>query len=95
MVWPKNAQITLPCVICVERLSVRKLDSGNLAMSLKWIQDEVGALLFPEKVITYRKKSGTYATNKGFTDNNPQVQWIYRQSKAKIQGIRITIWGNP
>lgn len=60
-------------------------------MAFKWIKDEIGACLFPEKVVIYRKKSGRYATNKGHADSDPRVTWKYAQEKGKIQGIRIEI----
>ncbi len=84
--------IALPCEVTLTRISSRMLDSEeNLPMAFKWIKDEIGANLFPEKVVTYKKKNGSYAKNKGHADSDPQVTWKYAQEKGKIQGIRIEI----
>ncbi len=81
-IWPKNEQISLPCWVCLERLSERRLDSDNLAMAFKWIRDQIADQIIPDKA-------------KGQADADPRIEWVYRQSKSKIQGIRITIWGYP
>lgn len=60
-------------------------------MAFKWIKDEIGACLFPEKVVVYKTKNGKYSKNKGHSDSDPRVKWIYAQEKGRIQGIRIEI----
>ena len=76
------------------RIAVRMLDcEENLPMAFKWIKDELGACLFPDKVVVYKTKSGRYAKNKGHADSDPRITWKYAQEKGKIQGIRIEI--NP
>lgn len=84
--------IPIPCVVRLTRISSRLLDAEeNLPMAFKWIKDEIGACIFPEKVIVYQKKNGTYAKNKGHADSDPRVKWEYSQEKGKIPGIRIEI----
>lgn len=83
-------EIPLPCIITMTRLSPRMLDSEeNLPMAFKWIKDQIGACLFPEKVVVYKKKNGSYASNKGHTDSDARVTWKYKQEKSKTKGIRI------
>jgi len=85
-------EITLPCTITLTRLSSRFLDGEeNLPMSFKWIKDELGACMFPEKVVHYVSKSGKIKENKGHADSDPRVIWEYGQEKSKLKGIRIEI----
>lgn len=89
-----NREIRLipePCEVTMTRIGPRFLDSDNLQTSMKWIRDELGACMFPEKVVTYRTRSGKIAQNKGHADSDPRVTWKYAQEKGKIQGIRIEI----
>jgi hypothetical protein len=88
--------IKLPATVTMIRIGPRVLDKEeNLPMAFKWIKDEVGACLFPEKVVVYKKKSGKYALNKGHADSDPRITWKYGQEKGKIQGIRIEIEPMP
>lgn len=88
----EHAPIPMPCEIILTRISSRFLDSEeNLPMAFKWIKDEIGAQLFPEKVVVYQKKSGKHATNKGHADSDSRVTWKYAQEKGPIQSIRIEI----
>ena len=80
LAWPKNAQISLPCYVYLERRSPRRLDSDNLSMAFKWIRDQVADLIIPDKA-------------SGQADGDPRIEWIYRQKKDKRQSIRVTIWG--
>ena len=85
-------QPTFPCEITLTRISPRKLDCDeNLPMSFKYIKDEIGAQLFPEKVVTYKNKNGKVVQNKGHADSDPRVTWKYAQETGKIQAIRIEI----
>ncbi len=92
-------EIPMPCVITLTRLGPRFLDcEENLPMAFKWIKDEIGACLFPEKVVHYTQKKIknnklclTHKVNKGHADSDPRVKWKYAQEKAKILGIRIEI----
>lgn len=82
--------IPIPCEITLTRIAVRMLDcEENLPMAFKWIKDEIGACLFPEKVVLYKQANGKTAKNKGHADSDPRVTWKYAQEKGKIQGIRI------
>ena len=88
----ETRDIPVPCEITMFRIASRFLDQeDNLPMSLKWIKDQIGACLFPEKVVTYKMKDGYAAQNKGHADSDPRVVWKYGQEKGKIQGIRIEI----
>lgn len=89
----KEAQeIPMPCEITLIRISSKFLDAEeNLPMAFKWIKDEIGACLFPEKVVTFHKKNGKIVKNKGHADSDPRVKWKYAQEKGKIAGIRIEI----
>ncbi len=85
-------EIPMPCEITLTRISSRFLDSEeNLPMAFKWIKDEIGACLFPEKVVTYHKKNRKTIKNKGHADSDPRVKWKYAQEKGKRLGIRIEI----
>lgn len=84
--------IPLPCLITLTRISQRFLDEeDNLPISFKWIKDEIGACMFPEKVVVYKMKSGAYAKNKGHTDSDSRIKWKYAQEKGTRLGIRIEI----
>ncbi len=86
----ESRKIPLPCIVTMTRLSSRTLDAEeNLPMAFKWIKDEIGACLFPEKIVTYKKKNGVYAQNKGHADSDERVIWKYNQEKTKTKGIRI------
>jgi len=83
-------EIPIPCTVTMIRIGPRFLDcEENLPMAFKWIKDEIGACLFPHKVVIYKKKGGSYASNKGHADSDPRVKWKYAQEKGKRQGIRI------
>lgn len=83
--------IPIPCEVMLIRISPRSLDvEDNLPMSFKFIKDEIGACLFPEKVVSYRTKGGRIVKNKGHADSDPRVKWKYSQEKGKL-GIRIEI----
>lgn len=60
-------------------------------MAFKWIKDELGACLFPERVVIVKNKRGNYTKNKGYADSDPRIRWKYAQEKGKIQGVRIEI----
>lgn len=88
----ETVQVPNPCIITLTRLSPRFLDAEeNLPMAFKWIKDEIGACLFPEKVVYYKKKSGKIAVNKGHADSDNSITWKYAQEKAKTMGIKIEI----
>jgi hypothetical protein len=91
LLWgAEGSKIMLPCVCTMIRLSSRFLDEeDNLRMAFKWIKDEIGACLFPDKVHSYRQKSGATATNKGHCDSSPLIIWKYGQEKSNVLGIRI------
>src|SRR5690606_34016670 len=74
----------IPCEITLTRIASRMLDEEeNLPMAFKWIKDEIGACLFPERVVVYRNRSGRYSTNKGHADSDPMVRWEYAQEPGK------------
>lgn len=81
----------IPCTITMTRIGPRLLDDDNLPMSMKWIRDELGACLFPDKVIVYKNKKGRHVANKGHSDSDSRVTWKYAQEKGKMLGIRIEI----
>ena len=84
--------VNFPCRITMTRLAPRSLDcEENLPMAFKWIKDEIGGLLFPEKIVTYESKSGKKKQNKGHADSDPRVKWEYKQEVSKRYGIRIEI----
>lgn len=60
-------------------------------MAFKWIKDEIGACIFPEKIVVYKNKNGKTMQNKGHADSSPMIKWEYGQEKGKIQAIRIEI----
>ena len=86
----ESGKIPMPCTITLTRLSTRMLDSEeNLPMAFKWIKDEIGACLFPEKVVFYKNRRGRITANKGHADSDPRVTWKYSQEKSKKVGIRV------
>lgn len=85
-----NGGIRLPCEITLTRVALRALDDDdNLPMAFKWIKDEIGACLFPEKVVIVKKKNGKYIKNKGHADADPRVKWRYAQEKGRKYAIRV------
>lgn len=92
----ETKEIPIPCTVTMTRIGPRFLDcEDNLPMAFKWIKDEIGACLFPEKVVSYKKKSGIYARNKGHADSDERVKWKYSQEKSPRHGIRIEFDSNP
>lgn len=86
----EKEKISLPCMIILTRISTRNLDfEENLPMAFKWIKDEIGACLFPDKVVVYQKKNGKIAINKGHADSDSRIHWKYLQEKGKTHAIRI------
>jgi len=85
-------KILLPCTIKFIRLSSHFMDEeDNLRMAFKWIKDQVGACLFPEKSVVYINKKGKVLENRGHADSDKRVTWEYGQEKSKMLGIRIEI----
>ncbi len=83
-------EIPIPCTVTMIRIGPRFLDEDdNLRMAFKWIKDEIGACLLPEKVVYFITKKGARATNKGHADSDPRVKWKYSQEKGPRQAIRI------
>jgi hypothetical protein len=84
--------IELPCVVKMIRLSNGVMDEeDNLRMAFKWIKDEIGRCLFPEKSIVYVTKKGQVKENRGRCDDDKRVKWEYGQEKHKTLAIRIEI----
>jgi|SRR3974390_139624 len=84
--------VPLPCSITFVRLGPKEMDEeDNLRMSFKWIKDQVGACIFPEKSVVYVTKKGKVRENKGHADSDPRIKWLYRQEKSPRLGIRIII----
>jgi len=85
-------EVPLPCLVTFVRLGPKEMDEeDNLRMAFKWIKDQVGACLFPEKSVVYVTKKGQVKENKGHADSDPRVKWHYRQEKATRLSIRIVI----
>lgn len=92
----EQREIPLPCIVKFIRLSPRSMDEeDNLRMAFKWIKDQVGACLFPEKSVVYVTKSGKVRENKGHADSDKRVTWEYGQEKSKSIGIKIEISPTP
>lgn len=88
----KPGMLLFPLEVSLIRLAPRSLDEeDNLRFSLKYVKDEIGACLFPEKVVHYKSKDGKFRQNKGHADSDPRVTWKYGQEKAKRMGVRIII----
>lgn len=85
-------ELPIPCLVTFVRLGPKQMDEeDNLRMSFKWIKDEMGACLFPEKVVNYITKKGQVRQNKGHADSDVRIKWQYRQEKATRLSIRIEI----
>lgn len=86
-------EIPLPCIVTLTRVSPRFLDDDdNLPIAFKWIKDEIGACILPDKVYYY-KRAGKLIANKGHADSDSRIKWKYAQEKGKKMGIRIEIRG--
>lgn len=84
--------IPMPCSITFVRLGPKEMDEeDNLRMAFKWIKDQVGACIFPEKSVIYITKAGKVKENKGHADSDPRVKWKYGQEKSSGLSIRIEI----
>jgi len=85
-------EIKLPCTVKFIRLSPGFMDEeDNLRMAFKWIKDQVGACLFPNKSVVYVTRKGQVRENRGHADSDKRVTWEYGQEKSKTLGIRIEI----
>ncbi len=85
-------ELPLPCRVTFVRLGPKEMDEeDNLRMSFKWIKDQVGACIFPEKSMIYVTKKGQVRENRGHADSDPRIKWNYRQEKATRLSIRIEI----
>jgi len=63
----------------MERSGKKLFDSDNYVTACKGIRDSICQLLFHKK--------------RGIGDNDPQIEWVYKQITGKI-GLRIEIvWG--
>lgn len=88
----EERKIELPCMVKFIRLSSRFMDEeDNLRMAFKWIKDQVGACLFPNKSVIYVTKSGKVRENRGHADSDKRVTWEYGQEKSRLIGLRIEI----
>src|SRR5271154_5336568 len=60
----ENRRIEFPCTVKFIRLSPSFMDEeDNLRMAFKWIKDEIGACLFPEKSVVYLTRKGKVREN--------------------------------
>jgi hypothetical protein len=88
----ENRAVPLPCLVTCTRLARGYMDEeDNLRMAFKWIKDQIGACLFPEKSVIYVTKKGVIKENRGHADSDPRVKWAYKQEKSSRLGIRIEI----
>lgn len=84
--------IQMPCTVKMIRLGPREMDEeDNLRMAFKWIKDEIGACLCPDKAVTYRTRKGRIFENKGHADGDKRITWQYGQEKSRLLGIKIEI----
>lgn len=71
--------VELPCRIELERQGKRLFDSDNLVASMKGVRDCLASLILGKK--------------RGQDDDNPGIEWVYKQIKGDY-ALRITItWG--
>lgn len=68
--------ITLPCKVILTRIASRFLDSDNLQSAFKYIRDQIA-----EQIILDKRPN----------DNDPRINWIYKQEKVKRGVYRIRI----
>lgn len=76
----KCSSVNLPIKIIITRIAPRPLDFDNLAMSVKFIRDQLAAFFIPGQQM-------------GRADNDPRLYFEYMQNKGipKQYAIRITI----
>ena len=85
-------ELPLPCLVTFVRLGPKQMDAeDNLRMAFKWIKDQVGACIFPEKSVIYITKQGKVRENMGHADSDPRIKWQYRQEKSTRLSVRIEI----
>ena len=91
----ERSEMTLPCIVCMTRLSPQALDDDNLRGALKYVRDEISECLIPEKRGHYITKKGKIKSIKGRADADPRIKWEYRQENSKRIGLRIEITPLP
>lgn len=79
-------EVPLPCKITLVRYSMRFYDDDNLRGAFKYVRDAVSEFAIPEKAIG---KNGHALS--GRADNDPRIEWDYRQEKCKESYISIEI----
>ena len=70
--------ISLPITITLTRLAPRTLDSDNLVTAFKSSRDTIADLIIP-------------GLQPGRADDNPDMEFVYKQEKSKAYGINIRI----
>ncbi len=68
--------ISVPCKVCMIRLSPRSLDSDNLQGAFKYIRDAIADYIIP-------------GLRPGQADSNLEIEWEYAQQKSKKKGIKL------
>lgn len=89
------ADMPLPCIVTLTRLSHRMIDSDNNVSAFKYIRDELSECLIPAKRGHYISKKGKVVPIKGRADSDERITWVYAQEKSKVMGIRIAIEPRP
>lgn len=77
----KSNAFTLPCKVILTRVGKRRLDSDNLASSLKYVRDAIAEWLVDSE--------GKLAP--GQADGDERIEWIYKQEIGPQYAVRVQI----
>ena len=61
-------------------------------MSMKYVQDAIAILIFPEKIIYVTTKSGKKYINPGRADDDDLITWQYDQEISENYGVKLEIF---
>lgn len=74
-------QVKLPCKVRITRVGKKRMDSDNLAISMKYIRDALAEWIVD--------REGQLATGKA--DETDKLTWIYDQEIGKNYEVKIQI----
>jgi len=76
-----DGEIELPCIVTLTRVGKRRMDTDNLASSLKYVRDAVA-----EMIITDRPGLAT-----GWHDGDPRITWKYEQRVGENYAVELDL----
>lgn len=70
--------ISLPCKVTLIRFGIKEMDYDNLVHSFKHVRDGIASYIHP-------------GLAPGQADNDPNITWVYQQSKCKKDRCGVAI----